>query len=195
MRTFIAIDLDPPLRRPLLKLLGDLPRLRDVRWVTEHQLHVTLKFLGEVPDATIPKICAAAAEAARQVEPFPLRIAGLGCFPTPRNPRVLWAGVDDPGGGCGRWVRLADPLFEELNYKPETRAYTPHLTLGRSSSTTGANGMRSVLESTEFPATPEMIVREIVVFESRLSPRGAQYRVLAKIPLGAQDSAPARGGE
>lgn len=186
MRTFIAIELDAAVQRPLVKLLRGLPRLTDVRWVTESQLHVTLKFLGDVADSQITRVCDIVRTTSAQVEPFPLRVQGLGCFPGPRNPRVLWSGVEDPTGSCARWVQLADPLFEAMNFKPETRGFTPHLTLGRSRSTTGSNGLQRVLDDTAAPDMPEMFVEEVVVFESRLLPGGAQYHALARIPLGAE---------
>jgi RNA 2',3'-cyclic 3'-phosphodiesterase len=184
MRTFIALELNPELRRPLLKLLRGLPRSSEVKWCTENQLHVTLKFLGDVTDAQLADVCHAAKSASAGVAPFSLRVKGLGCFPAPRNPRVLWCGIDDPTNGCRRWVERADPLFEDLNFKPETRAFTPHITLGRSRSTTGGNVMREVLDSAPPPETGEMLVQQIVVFESRLLPGGAQYHPLATLPLG-----------
>lgn len=185
MRTFIAIELDPALRRPLTRLLREsLPRDREVRWCTEHQLHVTLKFLGDVTDQQLARVCAAAAAASAQVAPFALRIKGLGCFPAPRNPRVLWCGVEDPTQSCRRWVELADPLFAELGFPPEQRAYTPHITLGRARSTEGGRVIQQVLQDVPPPETETMHVERITVFESRLLPTGAQYKPLATISLG-----------
>lgn len=185
MRTFIAIELEEAQRRPLLKLLREVfPADRDVRWCSEHQLHITLKFLGEVGDAQIAKVCDAAAAASAQIEPFAIRVRGLGCFPGPRNPRVLWCGVDDPAGGCRRWVELADPLFTALGFPPEGRAFTPHITLGRSRSTAGGRVFQRVLETAPPPDTATLEVQRVVVFESRLLPGGAQYKPLATVPLG-----------
>jgi 2'-5' RNA ligase len=183
MRTFIAIELAPDLKRPLVRMLRDLPRADGVRWVTDQQLHLTLKFLGEVGDTVIGKVCEAAAKASAAVDPFEIRVAGLGVFPAPRNPRVLWCGVDDPAEGCRRWVEAADPLLQELNFKPETRAFTPHITLGRSKSTAGGHALRQVLESTELESLGPMRVGEVIVFESVLAPTGARYKPLATVPL------------
>ncbi|MCK4341689.1 MAG: RNA 2',3'-cyclic phosphodiesterase [Phycisphaerae bacterium] len=184
MRTFIAIELEPALRGPLLKLLRGLPPAEGVRWVTERQLHLTLKFLGEVRDAQLSQVCDAVVAAGSQVEPFSLRIKGLGVFPAPRNPRVLWCGVEDPTKGCRRWVEAADPLLAKLNFKPETRAYTPHITLGRSRSSAGARVLREVLETAPPLETEQMQVERVVVIESRLLPTGAQYKPLATVSLG-----------
>ncbi len=184
MRTFIAIELDDICRRPLLNLIqNDLPRARDVRWCTPQQLHLTLKFLGEISDSQLPSVCQAATTACAAIAPFPIRIAGLGCFPGPRNPRVLWCGIDDPEQGCQRWVTHVDPLLEQLGFKPETRAFTPHITLGRSRSTAGGHVIQQVLETVAPPDTDTMTVTRVIVFESHLRPGGAVYQQLAGIPL------------
>lgn len=184
MRTFIAIELDPPTRRPLVQLLRGFPRADGVKWCSEPQLHITLKFLGEVPTATLPKVCDIAARVSRAVPPFEIRLTGLGCFPAPRNPRVLWAGVQDAADGCRRWVELADPELEAIGYKQETRALTPHITLGRSRSSAGSDVLRGVLERATLPAGPTMRVAHVTVYESVLGPGGARYEVLATASLG-----------
>jgi 2'-5' RNA ligase len=185
MRCFTAVELDPPLRAPLVRLLRErLPPTRDVRWCTEQQLHVTLKFLGEVQDGQLAAVCNAVAAAAKSVEPFSLALTGLGCFPTARNPRVLWCGVEDEAEGCARWLELADPLFERLGFAREMRQFHPHVTLGRSKGPGGSDVMRRVLEEISVPKTPAMTVEEIVLFESRLTPSGAQYTSRFKARLG-----------
>jgi 2'-5' RNA ligase len=187
VRTFIAIELEPTVRRPLLKLLRDeLPAAREVKWVTEVQLHITLKFLGEVRDAQLADVCAVATAVSRQVAPFRIRVHGLGCFPGPRNPRVLWTGVTDTTSGCEQWVKLAEPRFAALGFPPEGRAYTPHITLGRARSTEGGYVLQDTLRNARPPETDEMPVREVVIFESRLTSRGAEYRAMARAPLGAE---------
>lgn len=184
MRTFIAIELAPDVKRALVRLLGQLPRHADVRWVTEDQLHLTLKFLGEVGDDELTRVCDAAAEACAAVPPFTLQMTTLGVFPAPRNPRVLWVGVDDAARACQRWVEVIDPELVELNFKPETRAFTPHITLGRSRSTAGGHVLRDALETITLPATELWEVSEVVVFESQLGRGGARYQPLARLPLG-----------
>lgn len=184
MRCFVAIELAAALRAPLVQLLRGLPRSREVRWCTEDQLHVTLKFLGEVEEGRIPKVCAALAAAGAQVEPFAVRLDGLGAFPTPRNPRVFWGGIADPAGGCARLVQLMDPPLEQLGFPREARAFTPHVTLGRSKSPAGNAVVRQALETARPPATAEMTVEQITLFQSILRPEGAQYVLVASVPLG-----------
>lgn len=186
MHCFVAIELTPAMRQPLIRLLQQLPRSREVRWCTEHQLHITLKFLGDVPDEQIPAICEALRETAAATAPYTIRLTQLGCFPSPHSPRVLWCGVDDAAAATAAWVQRADPLLAALGFEPEQRAFTPHITLGRSRSREGAGVLRRVLsECTPLPAV-EMMVESLVLFESRLRPSGAEYHAVATFPFGAE---------
>lgn len=185
MRTFIAVELTPAVRRPLVAVLTELAAQRgDVKWSRSTQLHITLKFLGEVRDEMLATVCVAVQQAAASVAPFALRLAGLGVFPAAANPRVLWAGVEDPGEGCRRWVAAADVLFDTLGFRPETRRYSPHVTLARARSSAGAAVLRRILEAPPALVTPSMDAREVVVYESVLAPGGPEYKVLARAALG-----------
>jgi 2'-5' RNA ligase len=184
VRCFVAVELASAVRKPLLRLLRELPRSREVRWCGEEQLHVTLKFLGEVSDVKRDRVCEVMADTSGQIQPFAIRVGGLGCFPSPRSPRVLWCGVEDRSDGCARWVKLADPLLAELGFEPEARAFTPHVTLGRSRSRNGGAALQRVLETSALAPGVEMEVGEVVLFESRLLPQGAQYRLIQRVPLG-----------
>jgi RNA 2',3'-cyclic 3'-phosphodiesterase len=183
MRCFVAIELAEDVRRPLIEFLGRLPRASGVRWVTPDQLHITLKFLGEVPEQRLGTVQGVVTDAAAEIAPFTIQLAGLGAFPTPRSPRVLWCGVQDEQQACGRWVAAADPRFAALGYEPEERAFTPHLTLGRSKDPSGAAAMRDVLARLKGPPMPRMEVTEVVLFESRLRPTGAVYVPVLRAPL------------
>lgn len=177
MRCFVAIELSDDVKRPLLRLLDErLPRGRGVRWCSPQQLHLTLKFLGEVEQSQLTGVRRALDAASAQLPPFELTLATLGVFPQPERPRVFWVGVDDPAEGCGRWLAAADPLFAELGFASEQRAFTPHITLGRSKSPEGGKLMRSLLSSLPKPGSPTMTADHVVLFESRLRPSGAEYR-------------------
>lgn len=176
MRCFVAIELDQALRTLLFRLMREnLPATRDVSWCTEQQLHVTLKFLGDTPDEVISSVCSAVTAAANQIAPFKISLAGLGCFPNARSPRVLWCGVSDPAGGCAKWVDIADPLLVGAGFPPENRAFHPHITLGRSKTVGGGRLMSELLKSAPAPDAREMLVERVTVFESQLSPRGSRY--------------------
>ncbi len=191
MRTFIAVELEPALREPLVKLLRkDLPRDRSVRWCAENQLHVTLKFLGEIDDGQLAGVGEVVRDVCARTEPFSIRLGGLGCFPSLRSAHVLWCGLEDATAGCRHWVELADPLLEKLGFEREMRAFTPHITLGRSKARGGARVLQRALEILASPAAGEMRVQQIVVFESRLLPTGAEYRPVFTAALGETQSEP-----
>ena len=137
MRLFVAINLPEEVRTNLL----DAARLAvqslglggEVRWVPPENLHLTLKFLGELPENRLPGIHAALEAAAERHEPFAFTLAGLGGFPSLRRARVVWAGVSH---GRERLRHLAEDvdgaLARGVGTEPEDRGYKPHITLGRS---------------------------------------------------------------
>ncbi len=184
MRSFVAVELSDDCRAPLVRILRALPRQRDVRWCTTDQLHVTLKFLGEVDDARLPPVIDVVERISAAGAPFTIRLGRLGAFPSPRSPRVLWCGLEDPAGGCARWVQAADPLFEALGFPREDRAYTAHITLGRSKGPAGSAALAQALAAAG-PVPPlELLVDHVVLFESRLRPSGAEYVPTARARLG-----------
>jgi 2'-5' RNA ligase len=186
MRCFVAIELDHALRGPLLRLLRErLPASKHVRWCGENQLHLTLKFLGDVDDKTLSRASDVIATASAGVEPFSIRLSELGCFPGPSNPRVLWCGISDETEGCARWLAVADPQLAELGFKREQREFRPHITLGRSRDRAGADVLRRVLDEAPSPPAREMRVARVVLFESRLLGGGAEYHPVCTARLGA----------
>lgn len=145
MRCFVAIELSDAVRRALAsagrRLTGGS---RDVRLTPVEQLHLTLKFLGEVDEARLPGVCEIVRTAAASSGPFDIRISRIGCFP-PRGPRVLWAGVRD-GGECARWVQDVEGPLAELGFPPDGRPFTPHVTLGRSRNRAGGALIRAIVD-------------------------------------------------
>src|SRR6516165_2238024 len=96
LRTFIGVDPGKPIRDRLVTLQESLARAGvEVKWVEPENLHVTLLFLGEVDAREVPSVCRAVADGTRPQPPFLVSIETVGCFPTPRRPRVLWAGVGE----------------------------------------------------------------------------------------------------
>ena len=184
-RTFLALDIDEvTLGRLTAAADGlDLANVK-ARRVRPENLHVTLNFLGDVDDARIDEICRAAGEAAAQTEPFEFTIGGLLCVP-PHGPlRMIWAGVDDPGG---RMAELQDRLaaaLETLGFARERRPFKPHLTVARIKFSRDASAVRaSAAESaeTEFGVVQ---AKELTVYASRLTPAGPVYSPLSRAALG-----------
>jgi len=147
IRTFIALDVDKAIRDRLSALQNALARAEtDVKWVEPANLHLTLLFLGEVDDRSLNDVCRAVTAGSRAHAAFPMTIERVGCFPNPRRPRIIWAGV---GQGtqeiCALHDALEEPLLELGCYRREDRKYAPHLTLGRVKSERPADKLAAAL--------------------------------------------------
>lgn len=156
----------------------------DVKHVPEGQLHVTLKFLGDVDESRIAPATSALGEAALGIRAFVLAWRGLGVFPARGAPRVVWAGCD---AGEAELRALADRVGEVCalaGFPRETRAFRPHLTLARVRERGAARDLVSrVSHASETPFGGEE-VRALVLFRSVLGPDGARHTRLAESALG-----------
>ncbi len=185
MRTFIAIDLDPRVKKALEEFILRLrPYGGDVRWVNPAGMHLTLKFLGETSGEKATAVKACLAGIAHHHAPFPLKLCGTGTFPGGRQaPRVLWVGFEESPPLKALQAEV-DREMEKLGFPVEQRPFHPHLTLGR---VKGPSGLGSLLREFEKEKTAffgEMEVKRLTFFQSLLQPSGAQYIVLAEYPLG-----------
>ncbi len=180
-RTFIAVTISPEIRRAAGKLAEMLrPAAGDVKWVEPENLHWTLQFLGDVDVLEIPAVCTAVSTAVTEVESFDLEARGAGAFPAPDRPRTLWVGA---GAGAQAMVALhgaIDRKLKRLGYRAEQRRFVPHITLGRAGRNSPPRPLiRELAGLAEFDAG-SMLVDEVTVFASKLTPEGPQYDVLAR---------------
>jgi 2'-5' RNA ligase len=185
MRTFIALDLDPAIKASLTEFIKGLKKInsRDVSWVRENALHLTIKFLGEITPAALDPIKAALAEVTRPIRTFPLVLKGTGYFPSnPKIIRVLWAGVFQQPTLMGL-QREIDFRLRALGISPESAPFLPHLTLGRVKSSSKLRDILAELERHQYSTFGQMTVDRVSLFESRLKPEGAEYAVLDEYPL------------
>ena len=184
MRTFIAIELDEGIRS---RLADAAERLRGagckVRWVKPDRMHLTLKFLGEIDPSALDAVALAMATAAEGGAPFRIQVAGLGAFPPRGAPRVVWAGVRDAAGALAEVHKRLDEALGVWGFERETRAFRPHLTLGRVKERRGSERLRAVLEEQAGAEFGVQGVRELVCFRSELSPHGPTYTPLCRQPL------------
>jgi len=184
MRTFIAIDLDPELKRSLQALVGKLKETgAEVRWAGLQAMHLTLKFLGE----TDPEMAAAVAEALRGAVArharFRLELRGTGFFPCGRTPRVLWAGLA-AGPELAALQSDVEAAMEGLGFQREDRPFHPHQTLGRVKGPAHLRDALAELEKYRDVAFGEMEARKVTLFQSILKPEGAEYRAIEEFELG-----------
>lgn len=183
MRSFVAIDLEPEIKRTLENLIQKLKKTgADVRWVGPQGMHLTLKFLGEVGADSLPAVEAVLRLAASGHQGFPLRLHGTGAFPGQNNPRVLWVGITEEPELMGLQEDI-DQGLEMEGYPRDEKAFHPHLTLGRVKSPSGIREVVLELEKYREVSFGEMTVRKVALFESTLRPQGAEYRVAAEFGL------------
>lgn len=132
IRSFIAIPLPEDVQAAAGRMVD---RMRDVapgvKWVDSENLHLTLKFLGDVDNREVIDVCKALRQCCQGVEPFSLKLHGVGGFPDLQRARVIWAGVEDEGDYLCPLAQAIDEKMGELRFKREFRDYQPHLTLGR----------------------------------------------------------------
>jgi 2'-5' RNA ligase len=185
MRCFVAIELADEIKKELLALQGRNAALdRAVRWVSPEQMHLTLKFLGEVPDANLPAVCEAMASVASKYSPITFAVRGVGCFPPGGAVRIFWVGVEEPTGTLGRLRNACEDAFASLGFAPERRSYTPHLTLGRVKDPESSLQIREAARREGGFDAGRQRAEQIMLFQSILSPQGSTYVPLARAQLG-----------
>lgn len=189
LRIFVAIPLPPLLLERLkdvqYRLQGKVPH-RSVRWVRPEGIHLTLKFLGDTPRDEIPIVREALIAVARHAPSFTLTAEGLGCFPSPRRPRVLWVGVDEPTGRLAVLAKAIEEAMTSLGYKPDRHSFTPHLTLGRVRRGASQEASREISEAITGTRVGQLAQFTADCFElirSDLKPGGAEYTTLETFPL------------
>ncbi len=187
IRAFIAIELTEELLDRLVQVQEELRRdawADQVRWVRPEGIHLTLKFLGNVPEDRIPAIEQALHQAITEtgVEPFTLRAGGLGAFPNFRRPAVIWVGVQGEVEPLQRLQEAIEAAMEELGFQREDRPFHPHLTLGRVHRRAGSGYRRKLgeaLQAYDVGEVGDMQVEEVTLMRSQLHPKGAIYTQLA----------------
>lgn len=183
MRCFVALELPAAMRRQLHAQAAPLRQLGDVRWVGPEQLHVTLKFLGDVDDAAVEGVRQTLA--ALPLLPLRLWLAGLGSFPKRGAPRVIWAGLGGDVAGVVRLAQQFEAAAAHHGVEREQRPFTAHVTLGRARSPRQSLMLQRAIEATSAAVTsPPFEDFAVTLFRSELSRDGAQHTRLASRPIG-----------
>lgn len=184
MRLFVGIGLPPEVRDAVGDVVDGLRGSHaPVSWVPREKMHITLKFLGELPSSLLPALTGALTFVAAAFPPFSLVAEGGGAFPGARNPRVFWAGFREPLELAGELQQNMENALSGAGFPREDRPFHPHITVGRArGALPPAWGERFVrtFSGRGFGVVP---VNSVRLFESRLSPAGASYTVVREFPL------------
>ena len=188
IRAFIAIETPKPVQVRLAEIIAEL-KLKSqsnvIRWVSAENIHITLKFLGEVSSANLDLLTKMVQTEVSKHTQFTVTVGGIGAFPTLLRPRVVWIGIDAPS----IITALQNGVESEtvrLGYTPEERKFSPHLTIARIShnaSSDETHQVGQILSKYEVGDIGSYTVDSIVLFKSDLQPGGAVYTPLSVMPL------------
>ena len=194
MRLFFALDIDDAVRARILRFVEDVRNFApDARWMKEESLHVTLKFIGERPDAAVEQIKAAVGTISSATSELNFR--GYGFFPTAKSARVFWIGMET-GPQLAALAATMDDQLAPLGIPKDERAFNPHLTLARGPGGSGVphrqkgdgpkrtfQRLQEKLSALPAPEFGSMTPREFFLYQSQLSPKGSKYTKLARFAL------------
>lgn len=187
LRLFWAVNLPEELKTKLWHMQGRLQAAgADAKWVERQNLHVTVKFLGETDAGLVAQIVDAAAGRLKSFKAFGLEVSGLGFFPGPASPRVVWAGLKGETGMLKELARAVEESMAECGFPREGRKFSPHLTLARvkSPGNTGDLARMAEEESNRGARLGSFRVSSVDLMQSDLTPRGPAYTLLAAVKLG-----------
>ena len=185
-RVFLAVDVDAALRRRV-DAFADTCRATgaEVSWVAPQNLHLTVKFLGDTPDARIPEVCRAAEATAQTAVPWELELAGVGAFPHLGRPATLWIGG---GAGSATLAKLAgglDDALHPLGFARENRPFAVHLTFGRiRRASAGLPALKQLLKENADTVFGRARIERLTVYASDLQRGGPVYTPLGEYPFG-----------
>ena len=186
IRTFIAIPLGDEVHRKSKRLIERIRQPGDgIKWVPTDNLHLTLKFLGEVDNTEVPAVCNVVHDVCADRDPFELHFAGTGGFPSINRPRVLHIKIEDVSGTLTEIVSELEDQYAELGFKREPRDYTPHLTLGRTKGGSRRAGEQVIerLRSEQQTEVGAMLADSVQVIASFLDKQGPTYQVMDTFEL------------
>jgi len=188
LRTFIAADIPPSIKKSikiqvdnLRKFIGD----SSVRWVPVDNIHITLKFLGDTSPSNLDLLKQIIITQAGSFSEIDITIGGLGSFPSPKRARVLLIRIHAPAA-LEALARGVDSACTKIGYQPETRPFSPHLTIGRvrrGVSTSDQMKIHKALKEIKIDSLGTTRVDYIHLYKSELSPAGARYTKLFSAPL------------
>ncbi len=186
MRTFIAIELPQEIKDFLSHLQQELKSCgADVKWVQPENIHLTLKFLGDVGDEELNKIIEIIEEVAKEKSKFQIRVSSLGAFPKIDSPRVIWIGVDEGDKETKEIAELLEEKIAKLGIPKEDRPFSSHITIGRTKSNLNLHKLAQELKNKSELGGGKIGFEavKITLFKSTLTPKGPVYEALKETTL------------
>lgn len=184
MRTFVAVELDRAVLERVGALAGKLQiRCPKLSWVRPGNMHLTIKFLGEIEPGQVGPIQAALDQAASQCREFDISFGGLGVFPPHGPVNVLWLGVDDTTGGLAECSKCCEKALEAIGFAREDRPFSAHLTLARNKNPRLSGEVRKMLHHSPPIAAQTQRVTGLTFYQSTLTGEGPVYETISRHDL------------
>ncbi|MGC8977461.1 MAG: RNA 2',3'-cyclic phosphodiesterase [Candidatus Ratteibacteria bacterium] len=178
MRTFIGIDLPEDIKEGLKDVISGLKKIKEAKPVKIENLHITLKFLGEVEEKDIEKIKDKLENLAKNFKSFEVEIKGVGVFPSEKKVRVLWVGIED-GGYLKKMNNEIEEVMKEFGFEKE-KDFVGHITIARFKSVPNLNFINEIFEKYDNFLFGKFKVDSFNLYESKLFPEGPIYKVIAR---------------
>lgn len=186
LRTFIALDLDEHILDGIARAQEQLADASDkVKWVERTNLHVTLKFLGDVPEDRINEVCTLVRQAAAKVPAFDYDVRGLSCSPSHGPLRMVWGNIDDRTGLMGVLHEELDTVLSGMGFKEENRQFHPHITVARIKHVRNPAAFKSAVRAYADQSFGVAHADEVVAYTSTLTEEGPIYAPLCHAELGS----------
>jgi len=184
MRTFVAVNLDNSVKDAIEKHTAGLRKLRaKIKWVEKDNLHLTLNFLGEIRPELTSDIADAVKNACAGVSAFDIGVRGTGCFPEKGNPRVVWVAVEEGAKSLSDLSGKIKRCLAGLPVELEDRKFRAHITIGRIKKLEDSAGFKAEIENLREHFFGFQNITNIDLMESRLSPSGPNYTIIAQAAL------------
>lgn len=192
-RLFIALDLSIAVVEQIMAMEPELLDYLEehypdasVRWVNPENIHATLKFIGDVDDSIVDPLKSKLHEIVQPLFPFQLESVGLGAFPSPQKPRVLWTGIDQKGAEVLTLLhQILDRELGNMGFGPEPLPFKPHITLGRLRAEEPVD-LSPLMERFSAHKFGTSTVKDLILYESQLHASGPRYTVLQRFALGGK---------
>jgi len=188
IRAFIAIELPETIKSSIETIQARLKSLElPLRWVRVENIHLTMKFLGDIEEIEIESIESVLRDSVKMQAPLTLSAKGVGVFPGIRRPRVLWVGIHDHETGLAGLQKSIENQLHRIGYSKEGRPFKGHLTVGRAKGYVDERKLKEALDSFLAFESSLFTVNEFFIFRSVLKQGGPEYTKLIRIPLGRMD--------
>jgi len=179
IRVFIAVEIDDQIKQKISKLISVFKKSgADAKWADENQMHLTLKFLGNINKDNVQKISGAMSSISNNFKSFTVGFSAIGAFPDTSRPRVIWLGIDKGAEDLKILNDEIESSLEKLGFAKESRNFEPHLTLARIRSSKNISNLMKLIGETNCGIKDETRIDKLTLFQSSLNSKGAVYSVI-----------------